>query len=211
MKVTKQQAEKRRISDERVEDYEAAVPSEYAERPQFVGRIKDLWQDVHHRFLMIGRLLVQAKKVLPHGEFDKMVEAELPFTAGIASQLRAVAEAVDTNRLAIDEMPKTYSVAYQLTTLDDEALKKARQEGLVHPDVRRAEVIRFKKSLKDSTGLVPDPVRARRLLEHYRRLREQMRAMKEEMQALGVDPDALDDKDDGAGEGQTIEGEAMEV
>lgn len=209
MKVTKQQAERRRISDERVEDFDAALPTQFAERPQFVGRINDLWQDVHNRFLMIGRLLVQAKKVLPHGEFDKMVEAELPFTAGIASQLRAVAEAVDTNRLTLEEMPKTYSVAYQLTTLDDEALERARREGLVHPDVRRADLVRFKRSLKEGANPIPDPVRARKLRDHYRKLREQMRQMEEELQALGVDPEAIDDEEEG--EGQTIEGEAVEV
>jgi hypothetical protein len=209
MKVTKQQAEKRRVTDERVADFEASVPSQLAERPAFVGRINDLWQDVHHRFLMIGRLLAQAKKVLPHGEFDRMVEAELPFTAGIASQLRAVAEAVDTNRLVL-ELPKTYSVAYQLTTLDDDALDRARREGLVHPNVRRADLVKFKRSLKEVGSTNLDPVKAQKLREHYRKLREQLRQMEEEMQALGIDPDTIDEED-GAGEGEIIEGEAVEV
>jgi hypothetical protein len=210
MKVTKQQAEKRRVTDERVADFEVSVPSQLAERPAFVGRINDLWQDVHHRFLMIGRLLAQAKKVLPHGEFDRMVEAELPFTAGIASQLRAVAEAVDTNRLALEELPKTYSVAYQLTTLNDDALNRARREGLVHPNVRRADLVKFKRSLKGVGSTIPDPVKAQKLREHYRKLREQLRQMEEEMQALGIDPNAID-AEDGAGEGEIIEGEAVEV
>ena len=70
--------------------------------------------------------------------------------------------------------------------------------------------MRFKKSLQQDQS-VPDPVKARKLREHYRKLREQMRRMEEELQALGVDPDTIEDEDDGAGKGQTIEGEVVEA
>src|SRR5512132_2789485 len=61
----------------------------------FVREIFNLWRDVQRRVLMIGRYLNRAKTLLPHGEFQQMIKAELPFSEQVAYQMRQVAAAVE--------------------------------------------------------------------------------------------------------------------
>ena len=48
---------------------------------EFVSEISRLWSRAQGAFLEIGRLLIKAKEMLPHGEYVAAVEAELPFSA----------------------------------------------------------------------------------------------------------------------------------
>jgi hypothetical protein len=179
-------------------------------RAQFAREITNHWDEAKQSFLLIGEALFLAKEKLQHGEFEEMIRHDLPFERTVCHQLRRVYEAVATNRIREEELPAAYSTAYKITTLTDEELERARADHLLRPDLTRAEIMKFKRSLHQDQP-IPDPVKARKLREHYRKLREQMRQMEQELQALGVDPDTIDDEDDDAGEGQTIEGEAVEV
>ena len=81
------------------------------------------------------------------GRFERLIEG-LPFSRPIASQMIAIAKAVEERKLVEEEIPPSYSVAYQLTTLSDEEIKRARQSGLVRPDIGRKDIIEFKRSLR---------------------------------------------------------------
>jgi len=74
--------------------------------------------------------------------------SRLPFSYATAHQLMSVARAVDRGVLRTDELPRTYSVAYQLVTLDRDALAEARNGGLVSPDVSRKAILDFKRALE---------------------------------------------------------------
>jgi len=203
MRVSKGAARRLIADDERVAEVMNADPTYLTERPDFAQEISMLWQDVREKFLRIGRLLVRAKNVLPRGEFDRMIAIDLPFNTSIAYQLRAVADAVDTGRLALGELPRTYSVAYQLTTLDDDLLARARRAGLVRPDVRRADILEFKRSLIQPPA---DSAKIRALRLDRMRLLERLRSLEAELKELGVDLDEeeLDDP-------LIIEGQATET
>jgi hypothetical protein len=180
-------------------------------REQFAREICLHWDEAKQSFLLIGEALYLAKEKLQHGEFEEMIRNDLPFERTVCHQLRRVYEAVATNRLREEELPAAYSTAYKITTLTDGELERARASQLLRPDLTRAEIMAFKKSLHPNQP-VPDLVKVRKLREHYRKLREQMRAMEEELQALGIDPDSIDDEEeDGVGEGEIIEGEAVKV
>ncbi len=59
------------------------------QRPEdYVTEINRLWQRAQGAFLDIGKLLIRAKEGLPHGEYTAAVEAQLPFSARTAYQLR---------------------------------------------------------------------------------------------------------------------------
>jgi hypothetical protein len=45
------------------------------------------------------------------------------------------------------QLPASYSILYQLTQLGDEVLEEAVKAGLIHPDVRRAEIEALRKPL----------------------------------------------------------------
>jgi hypothetical protein len=122
----------------------------------FVTEITAQWDEARDRFLRIGQCLIQAKQKLPHGEFEDMIERRLPFGKAVAHQLRSVADAVQRGKLVASDLPSSYSIAYQLVTLDDDELSIARNNGLIRPDVKRAEIIKFKTSHR-TAKLLPAP------------------------------------------------------
>jgi hypothetical protein len=117
-------------------------------RDDFVRVIWNLWEDARQRFLLIGRYLNRAREALSHGEWGEMVRNDLPFSVAVADQFRTIAKAVDDGTFTVAELPQHYSVAYQLVTLRPEEAIRARQEGLLRPNVRRDEVMAFKKRLR---------------------------------------------------------------
>src|SRR3954453_3613142 len=44
-----------------------------------------------------------------------------------------------------DELPPNFSIVYEVTTLNDEELEAARNDGFIHSDVKRSEIISWKK------------------------------------------------------------------
>jgi hypothetical protein len=128
----------------------AVVP--FDRREDFVREITVLWRRAQTAFLKIGDYLEVAKERLPHGEFNAMIERELPFSPRTAYQIRAAAQAVRSGKLPTDRLPPNYTTIYHLSTLPDAALEEAKREGLIRPDVRRSEVIAFKKRVSNGAG-----------------------------------------------------------
>lgn len=111
-----------------------------------VEEICVLWKQAQDKFIAIGRYLIRTKDKFPKA-FEREVVAKLPFGYNVAHQLMSVARAIDSGTLKLDELPRTYSVAYHLTTLDDAQLREARRTGLIGPDVSRRAIIDFKKAI----------------------------------------------------------------
>lgn len=61
-------------------------------REWFAGRIRKAWQSTVEGIFEVGRLLIEAKASLPHGEFGDMVKTDLPFAWGTANRLMTVAQ-----------------------------------------------------------------------------------------------------------------------
>lgn len=142
-------------------------------KEDFVREISNLWRDVQKRVLMIGRYLNRAKTLLPHGEFQHMIKAELPFSEQVAYQMRQVAAAVDGGRFLEDELPRNYSVAYQLVTLSEREIQIARQRQLFRPDVRRSELLALKRELRSVQEISP-PLNREELLAERARLLQRL-------------------------------------
>jgi hypothetical protein len=165
---------------------------------EYVREIRKLWAEAQAKFLAIGRYLVTAKANLDvhgkRGDYERMIANDLPFSRQVAHQLRVVAEAVDSGRLAEGEMPQAYSTAFLLASLPDEQLAVARQRGLVSPLVARTRVLEFRRTLMP------------RDLGHLRRNRERVIAEIErrqaEIEALQARLAEID---------MTIEGSATEI
>ena len=122
---------------------EPRTPSDY------VDAIGLLWTRAHAAFIDIGRLLIKAKETLPHGEYTAAVEAQLPFSSRTAYQLREATrwamEMEHRKRIAIESLPGSYSTIYLLSTFDPPTLQAAEAEGLLKPELRRAELIAWRK------------------------------------------------------------------
>lgn len=162
------------VDDPRVSKVENAVGR--IESPEkAVEEITSLWRQAQEKFLAIGRYLLRTKDKFPKA-FEREVIGKLPFGYNVAHQLMSVARAVDNGVLKPNELPRTYSVAYHLTTLSNAQLLEARRNGLVGPDVSRRAIIEFKKAIDRQRF---EALGRRALLE---RERDELRAKLEKLQ-----------------------------
>lgn len=118
---------------------EPRLPQEY------VSEISRLWSRAQGAFLEIGRLLIRAKDTLPHGEYVAAVEAELPFSNRTAYQLREAARWAMAGTVPMERLPGSYSTIYLLSTLEPPILEAAKKEGLIRPELKRAELIEWRR------------------------------------------------------------------
>ncbi|MCR0985413.1 DUF3102 domain-containing protein [Roseomonas populi] len=126
-----------------------AAKSEPRRPEDYVSEIARLWERAQGAFLEIGRLLIRAKEMLPHGEYTSAVEENLPFSGRTAYQLREAARwALEMDRaktIPVEKLPGSYSTIYLLSTLDPPTLKKAEADGLIRPELKRAELIAWRR------------------------------------------------------------------
>jgi Protein of unknown function (DUF3102) len=121
------------------------VRSEPQQAEEYVSEISRLWSRAQGAFLEIGRLLIRAKDTLPHGEYVASVEAELPFSARTAYQLREAARWAIGGTVSMERLPGSYSTIYLLSTLEPSLLKEAEKDGLIRPELKRAELIEWRR------------------------------------------------------------------
>jgi hypothetical protein len=126
-----------------------AVRNEPQAAEDYVATISHLWRQAQGAFLEIGKLLIRAKDMLAHGEYTEAVEARLPFSGRTAYQLREAARwAMEMDRLqaiSLTQLPGAYSTIYLLSTLDRASLERAKHDGLIRPDLRRAELVAWRQ------------------------------------------------------------------
>lgn len=125
-----------------------------------------------------GRLLIEAKADLKgrKGEFERMVEMEMPFgnTPQTAMRTAQYFMAIGgCGRLAkannCSSLPSTVRTLYELTRLDDGQWEEAKSAGLLRPDVKRAEVVAIRTEKKEPAQPKPyaDPGDAEVDLRNY--------------------------------------------
>lgn len=114
--------------------------------------IHEAWHRVKGGFLAAGRHLLRIEREVPFA-YRHIVEhgGFLPFHESLASKLRQIARAVEAGRIEERLLPPTYSVAYEVAILPDAALERAREEGMLGPKLRMADVRRLKTELTTSS------------------------------------------------------------
>ena len=160
-----------------------AIRNEPQAAEDYVATISHLWRQAQGAFLEIGKLLIRAKDMLAHGEYTEAVEARLPFSGRTAYQLREAARwAMEMDRLqaiSLTQLPGAYSTIYLLSTLDRASLERAKHDGLIRPDLRRAELVAWRRKRKG------EPVRTRADLEARReRLRRDRDRLEAELREI---------------------------
>lgn len=104
-------------------------------------RIAERWRASVEAILEVGRLLVEAKTSLPHGQFGEMVDNDLPFSASTAQRLMAIAA---DDRLANaahgQHLPASWRTLYELTHLSDDEFDQGIARNIIRPDMERREI-----------------------------------------------------------------------
>jgi hypothetical protein len=118
-------------------------------RHEFVQSIMTQLRNNVAGIFAIGRLLIEAKDELPHGEFGWMIHKELPFGARMAQMyMKIAANRVLSNANHISHLPASVSTLYEFTKLPDELLANLFRRGKITPDVERQYVEHFVKEWK---------------------------------------------------------------
>ncbi len=198
--ISQRQAREMARTDGRIEVLET-TEQQLSTRGEFSQAIAAAWQGIEKRYLLIGRYLLQAKQKLDHGDYLDMIERDLPFNRNNAYRMREVAESIDRGRVAETELPRSYSVIYEVVTLSDTELSTARKRGLIRPDLRRHEIVSFKREMRTPVEEHRIALLKRReqILVQQTRLAEELRRIDDQLGGPVIDLAAEDGTD---GEGQ---------
>jgi hypothetical protein len=118
----------------------------------FIEQITAVWNKQVESIVETGRLLIEAKEQLRHGEFSKMIKEKLPFGERTAQRLMAIANhPVLSKPTHVSVLPPSWGTLYALTDLDvpDEALEELIAAGKINPETERADVDEIKKGLRN--------------------------------------------------------------
>lgn len=132
-----------------------APPPEPATPDEYVEAIDRLWEDAQKSFLAIGRHLDEAQKKLSTEQFALMIE-RLRFGKVVRSQIMTAYRAVTAGLLPPGVEAAGYSVIYHAATLSDAERAQAVAEGVIRPDMRRTEIIAFKRRIRTNAAQFND-------------------------------------------------------
>lgn len=100
----------------------------------------------------VGRVLLQAKQTLPQGEFQSMVERELPFSLNTAERYMSIASCHHLQSLRnAQTLPSSWYTLSVLQRLDATTFQAAVENGKVRPEMTRADA----EALLPSKPLAP--------------------------------------------------------
>ena len=99
------------------------------------------WQKSTTAIIETGRLLVQAKDSLEHGQWLEMVRAELPFAERTAQRLMAIASnPVIANAAHVSLLPPSWMTLYELTKVPHAQLEAKISNGSINPRLERRDI-----------------------------------------------------------------------
>lgn len=110
-------------------------------REDWTSRIRATWQRSVVAIIETGKLIVEAKASLPHGDFLAMIESDLPFEARQAQRLMAIAgDPKLVNATHESYLPAHVSTLYELTKLEPETFQARIDDGTICADMERADI-----------------------------------------------------------------------
>src|SRR5262249_61351776 len=96
------------------------------------------------------------KAELPHGRFEQMINAELPFGERTAQCLMAIARDKRLRkRTMVRLLPSCWRTLDELTRLDDAQFRAALADGLITPEMQRSAVEVFRAMTVQVTSSPP--------------------------------------------------------
>ena len=172
-----------------------------------IDAIKTHWNEGCQQMLICGRYLARAQESF-RGTFSTHIVPRLPFELSVANKLAKVAIMVDKGVIPPNRLPPHYSTAHLLLTLNKTDLREAERRGLVKSDVKRQDVVEFRKEIRArrmSQAQRWEELRAKRLalLAKRDQIERELQVLEGEMAI--VDAELHDDETSGA---PTIEGRA---
>ena len=122
-------------------------------RKQFAAKITGHFNDAKKSIMAAGAALNLAKDKLDHGEFEAMIEKDLPFRPRHARTLMAIAaDPWLSKRQHAAVLPLSTRAMSALVRLPDAAKEKALKSGVITPDTTEGDVKRLIKAADAATA-----------------------------------------------------------
>lgn len=141
--------------------------------------------------IAIGRAFCQTEGVFSRDEWTvlmKHTQELFGMTKHTASMYKKVAEAIDSGLIQKEICPPSFSTAYVLTTYNPRQLELAKKEGLINPELTRAEAVAFKKKHanrpKSRIKKSNSEKRRKQLIKEQTRLFRRLEAIEKELLTL---------------------------
>ena len=147
----------------------AVTPTRHASKdPQaWASKITGCISDAVESILAAGMHLADAKKALPHGQWERMftghpeaVEHPVRFSVGTAQRLMKIASNPVLSKTAHGAaFPTNWRTLYELTKLEPDRLMEAIRDGKVTPEMERKDVkaLRVPAAAKSPDGTAGEP------------------------------------------------------
>lgn len=108
----------------------------------FVARITSEWRRAVASIVGCGTLLLEAKDGLAHGEFGRMIEADLPFGRRTAEKLMEIARhPVLADATHESHLPASWTTLHKLSRIAPPELARMIESGEVNPDTGRDDPV----------------------------------------------------------------------
>ena len=106
----------------------------------YSDRITAAWQRALASIIETGKLLVEAKSKVDHGDWLKLVE-ELPFSDRTAQRLMEIARhPVLSNPTHASVLPPSWYTLYELSQIDNQVLLARIEDHTINPEMQRKDV-----------------------------------------------------------------------
>ena len=108
-------------------------------------RIRERWQDSAQAILDVGRMLIEARERAAHGSWQYMFSPQnshrLPFGDATARKLmHSARNETISNRAHVHALPASWGTIHELSKLPEPDLRRAFDEGRIHPEMERKDV-----------------------------------------------------------------------
>lgn len=111
---------------------------------KLVVQITDAWNRTVRTILETGRLLIEAKARVKHGEWEAFVAKRLPFHIRTAEKLIRIAEhPILSNPTHESLLPRSYVTLYELATMRESDLQEAFEQNEIFPEMTRSDASRL--------------------------------------------------------------------
>jgi hypothetical protein len=105
-------------------------------------RITAAWQKGVASIVETGKLLVEAKAQVDHGEWTRLIENELPFDRTTALRLMTIAQhPIVSNDAHGQHLPTSWRTLYELTKMDQKLLSEKLESGEINAKTERKSVV----------------------------------------------------------------------
>jgi N6-adenosine-specific RNA methylase IME4 len=125
----------------------AAAEIEPRTAAEFAQSIIACWNRHVEAIFQVGRLLLSAKERLDHGEFQGMIDRDLPFGPRYAQMfMKVAADKRLANAKHTSLLPASPSTLYEITKLDDDSLNQRFSDGTINPEMERRHISQVVKT-----------------------------------------------------------------